>query len=549
MFTFNLKIMFTSIIKRIRKKAALEPGMITLLYGGQSGNSAFIAEKAKKYLEKRDLAVRAVNMSRYPLEQLKDESHLLVVVSTHGEGDPPDAARKFHKHLLSGEAPQLGKLKYAVCAMGDSSYEHFCKVGKEVDARLNELGASRLMQRTDCDVEFQRPAAKWLEGVLSAYQKNGKEKTIDIELDDQPESGVEATVKERYALNEGQEEETFHIALSMTAADFPYRPGDSVSLVPENHEEIVNKLIHLLKADGNTQVVFNEKQLPLYDVLKYQVELTRLSKKLLGRYQKLTGNLELGQLLDDQQALFSYLDKRNVNDLLEDFPASVSAEALITILQKLQVRFYSIASSKLQTPGELHLIVRMIGPSVLGNERYGTCSSFLGSQLNVGDRVRMQLIPNEGFHLPQGSTPVIMISAGTGIAPFRAFLQEWEAQKEQPENWLIFGEKHRQHNFYYRDEWGEWLGKGTLKRMDLAFSRDQDEKFYVQHQVLQQGEEFQNWLNRGAHIYLCGGLAMGREVEQAIRKVMMNAGSLSETEAKTALEQLKEEGRWHTDLY
>ncbi len=544
--------MFASAVKKLlNKKKVSHQAVLTILYGGQSGNSEFLAKEAKKYLQKNEFTPRVVNMAKYDFRQLQEEQHLLVLVSTHGEGEPPESASRFYRFLFSEEVSRLNQLNYAVCALGDSSYEYFCQTGKDMDRRFQELGGTRLYDRVDCDVEFHQAAGQWLSGVLSVLQNYGGEKSESMQIDaDTQRKTFQAVVRKKCRLNEGSDSATFHVVLSVDHPDFEYQPGDSVSIVPRNPDSLVQLVIAQLACDEEAQVDYEGQSHSFKWFLTHAFELTTLSKGLLSRYQSIAKSSELEALLVDEKELNRYLKDHDLADLLADFPTQAEPGELVPVFRKLQARLYSIASSWKAHPGEVHLTVKQVCFSSRGRNREGACSGYLNQWLEVGESLSIQLVPNDQFRLPgQPDIPVIMIGAGTGVAPFRAFMQERAVHQVPSKNWLFFGEKRQQHDFFYQEDWANWLGTSRLSRLDLAFSRDRDEKVYVQHKIRQEGTTFFDWLNQGAHVYVCGSVAMGHAVRETIRELVEVAGNLSEKESENYLNSLMEEGRWHVDVY
>ena len=540
----------TAIKKIFIKNKPVQQGVITIVYGGQSGNSEFIAKEARKYFAKHKLEPKVVNMAKYNIHQLKEETFLLVIVSTHGEGEPPEAASRFYNALFSPEAMDLSRLQFAVCALGDSSYEYFCQTGKDIDRRLEELGATRFFARVDCDVEFNRAAAAWVSGVLNRYKSGvtDPKNTFQMEADKQRKT-YKASITNKYQLNEGSHAATFHVELSVEDPDFSYQPGDSVSIVPQNPPHLVALLLKQMACAPETTVEWNGINFKLADLLKSKFEITALSRGVLEHYQSLAQNKQLGQLLCDEKQLHHYVKNNDVLDLITDFPGIKKPGELISVLRKIQPRLYSIASSLKKHPGEIHLLIRQVCFTVNGREREGACSCYVSQWLETGSTIDIQVVPNAQFHLPKDqNSALIMIAAGTGVAPFRAFLEKRELQKNTG-NWLFFGEKNRQYDLFYSEEWAQWLANRCLNRMDLAFSRDQEEKIYVQHKIMTHGKTFFDWLEQGAHVYICGSIKMGNEVKETIQQVIEIAGDLPEASAVRYLEKLKAEGRWHLDVY
>ena len=541
--------MFGTAIRKIFIKPSNQPtDEIVILYGSHSGNSEFIAKEAQKYLKKNGLSATACDMAKYAFGKLMHEKSVLIVVSTQGEGDPPDSAQKFCKNLFAENAPSLTNLKFAVCALGDSSYEHFCQTGKNIDRRLAELGAVRFHRRVDCDAEFHQTASTWVSEVLGKY--SGKTQSVPVQIHTESQHQLfPATVKEKCRLNEGSQSETYHITLAVDDPEFLYQPGDTVGIFPENQEELTDQILKQLNVAPESTIRFENKLVPLRKLLTTQLELTSISKKLLENYQELIQNPELKTLLTDEKSLHDYVRHRDVLDLLVEFPFSGNPEDFIAVLRKIQPRYYSIASSQRKHPGEVHLIVKLVQSEQNGRTRLGACSSYLSHWIEAGRKINVQLVSNESFRMQTGAFPMILIAAGTGIAPFRAFMEEQEQESSPGENWLIFGEKCRDFDFFYRHEWDGWQKENRLNRLDLAFSRDQAEKIYVQHKIEEQADEFYQWLNRGAHVYVCGSVSMGNEVRQAICRAMQKAGKMTEEESLEYWGKLIDSNRVHQDLY
>jgi len=541
--------MFGTAIKKIFRKQADRPtDEIVILYGSHSGNSEFIANEAQKYLKKNRLSATACDMAKYEFRKLTNEKSVLIIISTQGEGDPPDSSRKFYKNLFAENAPLLTNLQFAVCALGDSSYEHFCKTGKDIDRRLDELGAIRFHQRVDCDAEFHQTASGWVSDILRKYSGTTESAPVQINAENL-HLLYPAIVKEKRRLNEGSPSETYHIALTVDDPEFCYLPGDTIGVYPENQAELTDKILKQLNISPEKTIPFGNKSIPLRKLLTAQFGLTAISKKLLEDYQILTQNPELERLLNDGEKLQHYIRHHDVLDVMLEYPFRANPEDLIAVLRKLQPRYYSISSSQQKHPGEIHLIVKLIQSEQHERIRSGACSSYLNHWIEAGQKINVQLIPNEQFRAQTGEVPIIMVAAGTGIAPFRAFLEEKENETFRGKSWLIFGEKHRDFDFFYQKEWEYWLRNNYLTRLDVAFSRDQAEKIYVQHKIEEQADEFYQWLNRGAHVYICGSVAMGNEVRQAIYEVIQKAGEKDEKEATRYWEKLMNENRIHQDVY
>ena len=496
------------------------------------------------------MGARVVNMKKYDFNRLKEENFLLIVVSTHGQGEPPQEAKQFYRQLFASDAPLLNNLRFAVCALGDSSYDFFCQTGREIDERLKELGATRFCERAECDVEFRKAAAAWISGVMGKYRSsNGKEVSpLNIRKKKTNES-IGATIKSRRLLNEGSEAGVYHLELFVDDARLNYLPGDSVSIVPQNPENLVNELIKKLGGKSSTMVRYLEKEYSLGELLRNHFEITILSKGLLERYRELSRNIDLEQLLGKEKELREYLKNHDLLDLLSDFPGNLNPGELVSVLRKIQPRLYSLASSLKYNQEEVHLTVKQVCLTADGRTRPGACSSYLTQRLQPGSKLTLEVAANHEFRLPEDGSPVIMVAAGTGIAPFRAFLQELEAAEAGNYSWFLFGEKQQKHDFLYRDEWYNWLNRKILHRLDVAFSRDFHEKVYVQDKIKEQAALFYEWIQNKAHVYVCGSVKMGQAVRQAAAEAIQKAGNMSHNEAVDFIDKMEDENRWNEDLY
>ena len=522
-------------------------GNITILYGSHTGNSSYIAKEVHAYLKSNGLASTVKNMARYKVNKLIDEQFILLIVSTHGEGDPPPSINKFYKELFSAEAPRLRQLRYSVCALGDSSYDFFCQTGKDIDQRLQELGASRLTKRVDCDVEFHGKVASWISLIPVQCQSDKDKEIKSLKLEDLRDPGTfQARIKKQCLLSDAG---TYHVELSVNEKSLAYSPGDSVSIIPQNPEPLVRLIIQQLNGDSTTEGIDEEKNQMLYHLLLRQVEITKLNQLMVENYQSLIQNKALGKLIANSKEFRFYIKNHDLLDLMLDFPYHGDVDPFVSILQKIRPRLYSISSSLKQHPNEIHLIIRLIQSELKGRLRTGSCSSYLNRYLKIGDQVDIQLMPNEQFRLPEDESPVIMIATGTGIAPFRAFLEESEQLSATRKYWLIFGEKFSHRDFYYRNEWKNRMRNGCLERLDTAFSRNQSQKIYVQHKIQEHANEFFSWLEDGAHLYICGSIQMGRDVKKTINQIIGEVGNMSGNAASAYMDKLLEAGKIHEDVY
>lgn len=540
---------------------------VTVLFGSQTGNSDRLAKKLTKKLEENGFQVTVSAMGSYKSNNLKKVENLLIVVSTQGEGEPPDNAIPFYEFLHSKRAPKLDSLRYSVLALGDTSYEFFCQTGKDFDKRLEELGGKQLAPRVDCDVDFDEPAAEWMNQVLGGLSEGSSAQTAgtasqstapaEVESEYSRTNPFHAEVLENLNLNgRGSDRETRHIELSLEGSNLQYEPGDSLGVYPENHPRLVDELIEALgwNAEELVPVGKNGEERALREALLRYYEITVLTKPLLTQVAELTSNPELTNLLSagHEAELRTYLAEHDLLDLVQDFNLKgVSARSFTALLRKIPARLYSIASSLKANPDEVHLTVRTVRYENHGRERYGVCSVQLAERVEAGDIMPVFIQNNPNFKLPESSdTPIIMIGPGTGVAPFRAFLGEREETGAEGKTWLFYGDQHFSTDFLYQVEWQRWLKEGVLTRMDVAFSRDTDQKVYVQHRMLEKSKELYQWLQEGAAIYICGDeKKMAHDVHAALATILEQEGGLSPEEAADYLTQLQQQKRYQRDVY
>ncbi|ETI70476.1 assimilatory sulfite reductase (NADPH) flavoprotein subunit [Neobacillus vireti] len=541
------------------------PKEITILYGSQTGNAQGLAKKAAKRLEESGFQVTLTPMSDFKPNKLKKVQNLLIIVSTHGEGDPPDSAIIFHEFLHSKRAPNLEDLHFSVLALGDSSYEFFCQTGKEFDQRLEELYGTRLYPRFDCDVDYDEPAAEWLEGVLGSLRNaQGESPTPSkstaprgVESAYDRSNPFQAEVLENINLNgRGSNKETRHLEISLEGSGLTFEPGDSLGIYPENDPVLVDLLIEEMKWNPEELVTIKAGDVrPLRTALLSHYEITILTKPLLVKAAQLSASKELKELTTpgNEQPLKAYLEGRDLLDLVRDFtPWICSAQEFISILRKIPARLYSIASSLAANPDEVHLTIGAVRYDAHGRERNGVCSILAAERLKPGDTLPIYIQHNENFKLPQNpDTPIIMVGPGTGAAPFRSFMQEREETgSPQGKSWLFFGNQHFVTDFLYQTEWQKWLKNSTLTKMDVAFSRDTDQKVYVQHRMLENSKELFEWIQDGAAVYICGDEKhMAHDVHQTLLTIIEKEGGMSREKAEEYLAEMQQTRRYQRDVY
>ncbi|WP_276352319.1 assimilatory sulfite reductase (NADPH) flavoprotein subunit [Cohnella caldifontis] len=540
----------------------------TILFGSQTGNAHGLAKKLAKKLQDAGVKVELSSMRDFKPNNLKKAQNLLVLVSTHGEGEPPDNAVSFYEFLHSKRAPQLENVQYSVLALGDTSYEFFCQTGKDFDKRLEELGAKRLAPRVDCDVDFEESAAEWMGEVVRSLSETaapavaagaaGTSSAVTAESEYSRSNPFEAEVLENLNLNgRGSDRETRHVEISLEGSNLQYEPGDSLGIYPENHPRLVDELIAAMgwKADEPVpSAKKNEGPVPLRDALLRQYEITVLTKPLLEQTAKLVPNRPLAGLLEAgrEKELKTYMSGRDLLDLVQDHELKgIPAAEFVPLLRKLPPRLYSISSSPKASPDEVHVTVRAVRYEAHGRNRYGVCSVHLAERAEPGSKLPVFVQNNPNFKLPDNpDTPIIMIGPGTGVAPFRAFLADREETGAQGKSWLFFGDQHFRTDFLYQIEWQRWLKEGVLTRMDIAFSRDTDRKVYVQHRMMERSREIYEWLQEGAIVYVCGDESkMAHDVNAALAAILKQEGGMGDEEAADYLARMQQDKRYQRDVY
>jgi sulfite reductase (NADPH) flavoprotein alpha-component len=533
---------------------------VTVLYGTESGNSEALAGQLAKQAKQKGYKPQLLNMSDATLANVKDAQRLLVVVSTWGDGEPPESSEAFYNELMEADIA-LNGVEFSVCALGDTSYDLFCQTGKDLDARLEKLGAKRLVDRVDCDLEFDEPFSNWSQSIWS--ELGAAEVVAAPSSLSQTQAPVfnkknpfPAEVIENQLLSGSRSaKETYHVELSLEGSGFDYQPGDVLGVIPRNSEDIVEAFINVAGLDGNTEIKHHViGQMPLAKALTTELDITGLSRKVAASWQQICGSEKLAELLapDAKEKFKEWSFGRQIIDLLESYPAkALEAQQLVDILRKLPVRLYSIASSFNAHPGEVHLTVAAVRYNTHDKNRKGVASTFLADDAPKGAKVSVYTHHNKNFRLPENNeTPIIMVGPGTGIAPFRAFIEERSAAQAAGESWLFFGDQHYNEDFLYQLEWQDQLKNGALSRIDVAFSRDQPEKVYVQHKLAEHANDIWQWLQKGAHFYVCGDATyMAKDVHQTLLEIVASKGEMSSEEAEAYVAALKKDKRYQRDVY
>jgi sulfite reductase (NADPH) flavoprotein alpha-component len=530
--------------------ATVKPKLL-ILYGTESGNTEALAGKARQEANKRGFAARTLDMADADIAALKDAGNLLVIASTWGEGEPPQRAVPFFRALMAESAPRLDGMNFAVLALGDSAYVQFCEIGKRIDARLTELGAARVTERVDCDLDYEAPAGAFITSLLTTLTPPAAEEVAhgdvihvdfnrNIALAVTKEAPFAAEITAHHPLSSSRSSsETLHVALDLAGSGLTYEPGDSLGIVPENDPALAREILKATGLDGDDEAMRS---------LTFNRDITTLTGKMLSEYATLTGDARLAALAGNAAERQAFVESRQPADLFEAFPHKFTEAQLTKLLRPLPPRYYSIASSQKLVGDEAHLAIAKLAYESAGKHRLGVASGMVAERRRLGQQLRVFVKPNQHFRLPADKhTPIVMIGAGTGIAPYRAFLQEREATEANGNSWLIFGHRYFLHDFLYQLEIQDWLNRGILGDLDLAFSRDQPEKRYVQTVLWEQRAKLRRLLDAGAVLYLCGDAThMARDVEATLVRIL---GDDDPAKGQAAVDALIKAGRYKKDVY
>lgn len=532
-----------------------------ILYGSQTGNAEALAQTAAKSARAKGLVPVVQALGDVDLDVFATMRHVLIVTSTYGEGEMPDNAQLFWDAISASTAPRLEQMHFAVLAIGDTGYDGFCQAGKFIDMRLEQLGAKRVVDRIDCDIDYEEPSSEWLNSSMPQFAASaGSSGTV---LESAPEAPVipgsnksnpyaAALITNKRLSGEQSAKDIRHFEFDLSDSGLKYEAGDALGVIPVNEPSLVSLLLTQLNADYQTPVPGFDRSLG--DLMTYQFEISEPSRKLIEWVGQNTTNQELRHVLqhDDKDALGVWLWGKDTLDLLQlELTRTLTVPEFVALLRPLQHRAYSISSSSKAHPNQVHLTVASVRYHSGGRNRGGVCSTYLAERVRRGEKPAIFISPNKAFRVPaNNSAPLIMVGPGTGIAPFRAFLQERQATGAQGKNWLFFGDQHQEHDFIYQDELLAWRDNGLLTRLDLAFSRDQEKKIYVQSRMLEQGAELYAWLQEGAYFYVCGDASrMAKDVDNALYEVVRQFGGLSTERAADYVDQLKKEKRYLRDVY
>jgi sulfite reductase (NADPH) flavoprotein alpha-component len=530
---------------------------LTILYGSETGHSHELAEKLAEKAANKNIAATVINMYDYNTKKIGEEVNVAIIVSTHGEGDPPDMAGDFYKFITGKRAPKLDKLNFSVLALGDKSYKHFCKTGEDIDAAIRKQGAFRVAPLVKCDVDYEVSAEIWMNNFLlnlaPAVQLESSQ-NVEVKIVTEEYSKKNpfmATVLEKVKITgPDSDKEVYHLELSLEESGLTYLPGDSVGIFAVNPESLVEQILQKTGFDPEYVVTLENGEMNIREALSHHLEITVLTFDTVKKYYEKTKLPDLEKLLNDDKLLDEYLYGHDLLDILEDYPFDWNPNKLVEVLRQLPPRLYSISSSQDNVGDEVHATVSIVRYERKNRLRNGACSSHLADNIEIDDQVPVYIEKNPSFKLPLNGSKLIMVGAGTGIAPYRAFLQQRETDNKTGGAWLFFGDRRFESDFLYQAEWQKWLKSNHLEKMDVAFSRDQEEKIYVQHKLLENKEEIFRWLEDGAHLYLCGDMkSMAKDVNKTILEIIKTVGGVSIEKAGEYVKKLKREKRFQQDVY
>jgi sulfite reductase (NADPH) flavoprotein alpha-component len=544
--------------------AAAQPvGKLTIIYASQTGNAKGIAVALKEEATAAGIAVELVSAGDYKGKNLAKETHVIIIASTHGEGEAPDDAIDLHEFLQSKKAPKLPNLQYSVIGLGDSSYEFFCQTAKDFDGYLSKLGAQPMLDRLDCDVDYDVPAAEWRVKALGKTKETlstGDADVVQLPITQSQQAVSQYSKQNPYeaTLLTSQKitgrhsgKDVRHIEIDLEGSGLTYQAGDALGVWYENDPELALAIVAKVGLTGEELVEVDGESIQLVTALVSRYEITSANPQLVTKFTALSESKKLEKLVADKNKLREYSGNTQIIDVLAEKKTQLSAEQLIGLLRRLTPRLYSISSSQEEVGEEVHLTVGVVEFEKGEESRQGGASSFLSHRLEEGATVKVFVEENNNFKLPaDDNTPVIMIGPGTGIAPFRAFVQERDNREAEGKNWLFFGDRTFTDDFLYQVEWQKYLKSGVVQQLDVAFSRDQAEKVYVQHRVLEHAEQVWQWLQEGAHVYVCGDMNhMAKDVHDALLTVIEQQGKQSRKQAEQYLNELRKSKRYQKDVY
>ncbi|AEO08207.1 assimilatory sulfite reductase (NADPH) flavoprotein subunit [Buchnera aphidicola] len=545
-------------------RSNINNSLITIISASQTGNAKSLSQRLHEYLNKHNKKNRLINAIDYKFKKIQNEKILILIISTQGEGEPPEEAISLYKFIISKKAPNLKNLCYSIFSLGDKSYNFFCQAGKDFDKRFKELGATSLIDRFDADIEYEDAYNKWSENLLKSINNqnqhaqsfftssNKKNQSADLTDSFSRKNPAKAVVLANQKITgRNSIKDVYHIEIDINNLNIKYKPGDAVGIWYKNDPQLVNKIIKFCSIDSLDKVNIKNKIITIFDALTNHFELTNNTKDIVKNYVNITKNKILQNIISDEIHLEDYIANTPFIKMIHDYPEKMSSTQLLSFLRPLTPRLYSISSSQAETPNEIHITVGVIKKVISGCVYLGGSSGYLSQSLKVDDIVKIFIETNNNFRLPENpDIPIIMISSGTGIAPFRAFMQQRDNDCAKGKNWIFFGNPNFTEDFLYQIEWQQYINKGLITNMNVAWSRDQENKLYVQDKIQEHSKEIWSWIQEGAVIYICGNASnMAKDVEKTLLNIISKNGNMNLENSEEFLNDLRLNKRYKRDVY
>ncbi|QCI22865.1 assimilatory sulfite reductase (NADPH) flavoprotein subunit [Buchnera aphidicola] len=538
--------------------------IITIISASQTGNAKLLSERLNEYLNKNNKKSRLVNAIDYKFKKIKDEKILILIISTQGEGEPPEEALSLYKFITSKKAPDLNHLYYSVFGLGDTSYNLFCQAGKDFDKRFKELGGKSLLDRFDADIEYEDDYNKWSQDLLESINNKEiivKSSFLDLEKENKftilnnsytKQNPAKAIIlKNQKITGRNSTKDIRHIEIDISGLNINYIPGDALGVWYKNDTNLVKNILELLSINMFDKIKIKNNVITIFDALQNNFELTNNTKNIVKNYTSFTKNKSLKNIVSNDFDLQNYTIQTPLIKMINDYPSNLSAEQLISLLRPLTPRLYSISSSQAEIFDEIHITVSVVKKLISGCMHFGGASGYITQFLKPDDAIKIFIETNNNFRLPiNPNTPIIMIGSGTGIAPFRSFMQQRDNDGAKGKNWIFFGNPNFTEDFLYQTEWQQYIKKGLITNMHLAWSQDQEHKVYIQERIRENGKEIWSWIEEGAEIYICGNASkMAKDVEKALLDIITENSGLNLENAHEFLNNLRFKNRYKRDVY
>ncbi|AHG59967.1 Cysj [Buchnera aphidicola str. G002 (Myzus persicae)] len=540
--------------------------VITIISASQTGNAKLLSERLHEYLQKNNIKTRLINAIDYKFKKIQDEKILILIISTQGEGEPPEEALSLYKYIMSKKAPKLNDFYYSIFGLGDVSYNFFCQAGKDFDKRFKELGGKSLIDRFDADIEYEDNYIQWSEKLLESLNlhykdnhksfpsstNNEKQSIILKDLYNKKNPARAPVLINQKITGRNSNKDVHHIEIDIQNLNINYIPGDALGVWYKNDSNLVKEILELLSIQASDKVTIKNNVVTIFDALKNHFELTNNTKNIVKNYAVVTNNKFLKNMISSGEVNFqNYIVDTPLVKMINDHPSKISSEQLISLLRPLTPRLYSISSSQSENNDEIHITVGVVKKIISGNLHFGGASGYLSQSLKPDDIIKIFIENNNNFRLPLNQdTPIIMIGSGTGIAPFRAFMQQRDNDGSTGKNWIFFGNPHFTEDFLYQIEWQEYIKKGLLTKISLAWSQDQEHKIYIQDKIRENGKEVWSWIKEGAELYVCGNASkMAKDVEKALLDIISEYGNMNFEDSEEFLNNLRLNKRYKRDVY